>query len=1275
MQSLNSLKNSIKYLPNIHILWDKERGVIVAENRSIFNELSYEKSSDSTKDWQELVHPDDLQKIQASINSSSKSKNESESSTLEIRLKQSNGAWVWYQFGQKDVDLLDANEPSLSIISLVPLKGVVGLEQSLKESNQRFKALAEASMGGIGIHDKGKIIEANHELSIITGYSYDELIGMDGLLLIHPDERERVMQKIVSEYRNAYESVGLRKDGASYPLEIRGKQLPYKGKTVRVTEFRNISQQKEYQRALKSSEEKYREIIKFAVDGFLIGDKNGYIIEANERICQILDRDRQNVVDRHIKDFFDAKVLEKKPFRFDLLNTGQTVTNEREVVRPDGSTVTVEMHSKKMPNGNYQAIIRDISDRKKTHAMFKAIFDNANDTIFLMDAYKVRDCNHKTIEAFGYQKDEIIGLSPAQLSPKYQPDGALSSNKAKEYLQRAAKGEDLFFEWVHQKADSSLFNTEISLNRLKIDGEVIIQAMVRDITERKHYEESLRISEQRLRMVIDATNDAIWDWNLITNKAFFSNRYYTMLGFEPGEFEASYQSWRELLHPNDLKFTEIVIKKYLEERQVDYNLEFRMRTKQGEWRWIQARGKIVERDSQNKPLRLVGTHTDITDRKLVEEELKESYNFVQSVLDTIPVRVFWKDNNLKYLGCNKIFANDAGFKNPQDVVGLTDKDMPWKDEADQYRSDDLAIMKSKFPKLNFEESQTAPNGEKLWLRTSKIPLRDSNGKVIGILGTYDDITQSKSYNEIIELERVYFEQLFESAPEGIVLLDVNDNVIRCNEEFVRMFGYTQQVMEGKPINSFIVSDDLKEEGLNLTNAVAAGDIVKHETIRKRKDGSQVHVSILGKPIYFKGGKLAVYGIYRDITDRKIVEEELISKNNEIEAQNEEYRIINEELYVAKKKAEESDMLKSAFLANMSHEIRTPMNGILGFSQLLTDPDIPEVEIKQYVDVIQSCGNQLLGIINDLIDISKVESNQITISKSDTDVNKIINEQFLLFKQKAEEKSIEITCHTGLPNQKSTIVTDEGRLKQVISNLLANAIKFTNDGFIKFGYELKTDYLEFYVKDTGVGISSNHHKVIFERFRQVETKISTQVGGTGLGLAISKAYIEKMGGEIWVDSEPGKGTTFYFTIPYKPAISVMEHEDKEVLSYMSKVKPDVKLLVAEDDDVNFFFIKEMLADYPINIVRAIDGQEAVDIVADSTDIDMVLMDIKMPRLDGYEATQQIKNIRSNLPVIVQTAYAFSTDKERARQAGCDDYISKPIDRLRFIELLAKHLQSD
>ncbi|MFP4555833.1 MAG: PAS domain S-box protein [Bacteroidales bacterium] len=1262
-------------MPNVHILWDREKGEVIAENRSIFNELGYEKDNDTPKDWREIVHPDDQNKVEYNIKTPPKSRINSEITSNEIRLMQSDGSWVWYQYSQNNAVLPDADAPNLLLVSLTPLKGALGLEQSLKESNQRFKALAEASMGGIGIHDKGKIIEANHELSIITGYSYDELIGMDGLLLIHPDERERVMQKIVSGYGESYESIGLRKDGTSYPLEIRGKQLPFKGKLVRVTEFRDITQQKKFQRALKNSEEKYREIIEFAVDGFLIGDENGYVIEANERICQIFGRDRQNVVGKHIKEFFAAKVLEKKPLRFDLLNTGQTFTNEREIIRPDGSIVIIEMHSKKMPNGNYQAIIRDITERKKTHAKFKAIFDNANDAIFLMDPNKIRDCNKITIKLFGYQKEEIIGASPAQLSPKYQPDGLLSDGKSRDYLQRAAKGEAMFFEWVHQKADGTLFNSEISLNRLQIDGEVIIQAVVKDITERKHYEESLRISEQRLRMVIDATNDAIWDWDLTTNKAFFSDRYYTMLGYEPGEFEASYESWRELLHPNDLKFTEIVVKKYLEEKETDYNLEFRMRTKEGEWRWIQARGKIVERDRDNKPLRLVGTHTDITDRKLVEEELKESYNFVQSVLDTIPVRVFWKDNNLKYLGCNKVFANDAGFKNPQDVVGLTDLDLPWSKEADQYRSDDLAIMKSKFPKLNFEEPQTALNGDKLWLRTSKIPLRDSNGKVIGILGTYDDITQSKKYNEIIELERAYFEQLFESAPEGIVLLDVDDKVIRCNEEFVRMFGYTQQEMKGKPINSFIVSDELKEEGLHLTNTVAAGDVVMHETLRKRKDGTQVHVSILGKPIYFKGGKLAVYGIYRDITDRKVVEEELISKNHEIEAQNEEYRIINEELYVAKQKAEESDKLKSAFLANMSHEIRTPMNGILGFSQLLTDPNIPEVEVKQYVEVIQSCGNQLLGIINDLIDISKVESNQITISKRDTDVNKIINEQLLLFKQKAEEKGVDISCQTGLPDYKAEIVTDEGRLKQVVSNLLANALKFTNEGYIKFGYELKGDYLEFYVKDTGVGISPKHHEIIFQRFRQVETKISTQVGGTGLGLAISKAYIEKMGGEIWVDSDTGKGTTFFFTIPYKPGMSVIEHEDKEVLEHINKIKPDVNVLVAEDDDVNFFFIKEMLADYPINIVRAIDGQEAVDIVADGTDIDLVLMDIKMPRLDGYEATKQIKQIRWNLPVIVQTAYAFSSDENKANEAGCDDYISKPIDRLRFIELMAKHLESD
>jgi len=361
------------------------------------------------------------------------------------------------------------------------------------------------------------------------------------------------------------------------------------------------------------------------------------------------------------------------------------------------------------------------------------------------------------------------------------------------------------------------------------------------------------------------------------------------------------------------------------------------------------------------------------------------------------------------------------------------------------------------------------------------------------------------------------------------------------------------------------------------------------------------------------------------------------------------------------------------LANMSHEVRTPMNGILGFSQLLTNPDIPEVDVRQYVDVIQSCGNQLLCIINDLIDISKIESNQISIVTSKTNVNQIVHEQFLIFKEKTDQQGITLSYTTDLPDDKCTIVTDNARLKQILTNLIGNAVKFTREGYVKFGYKHRGNELEFFVQDTGIGIPSEMQSAVFERFMQVETAVSQQAGGTGLGLAISKAYVNKLGGSIWVNSSPGEGSTFYFTIPYKPSDEVARMERLAVDEYAKQIPSGVNVLVAEDDDVNYFFVHEMLADYSINIQRAADGNEAVELVRSNPNFDIVLMDIKMPGKDGFEATREIKEFRKELPIIAQTAYAFSTDKEKALAAGCDDYISKPIDRLKLVSLMAKHLK--
>ncbi|HPQ35074.1 MAG TPA: ATP-binding protein [Tenuifilaceae bacterium] len=376
------------------------------------------------------------------------------------------------------------------------------------------------------------------------------------------------------------------------------------------------------------------------------------------------------------------------------------------------------------------------------------------------------------------------------------------------------------------------------------------------------------------------------------------------------------------------------------------------------------------------------------------------------------------------------------------------------------------------------------------------------------------------------------------------------------------------------------------------------------------------------------------------------------------------------MLAAKEKAEESEKLMSAFLANMSHEVRTPMNGIMGFSQLIQNPELGDEERNEYISIIQHSGNQLLTIINDLIDISKIQSNLITISKAPVNINELLHEQFLLFKPKADSLGLTFSFSTGLANNECVIETDDTRLRQIITNLLGNAFKFTKQGFVKFGYMPKGDFLEFFVEDSGVGVPQEMKNLIFNIFRQVETELSRQTGGTGLGLSISKALVNKMGGEISVESSPNEGSKFTFTIPYNTST-----EKKYLTSEFMTEQPKggkKKILITEDNEINYLYFKQLLTQINAEFSWAANGLEAVEMVRSNPSIDLVLMDIKMPVKDGLEATREIKKIRNDLPIIAQTAYAFESDKEKALAAGCDDYISKPINRDRLIEMLSKYL---
>ncbi len=385
-----------------------------------------------------------------------------------------------------------------------------------------------------------------------------------------------------------------------------------------------------------------------------------------------------------------------------------------------------------------------------------------------------------------------------------------------------------------------------------------------------------------------------------------------------------------------------------------------------------------------------------------------------------------------------------------------------------------------------------------------------------------------------------------------------------------------------------------------------------------------------------------------------------------------------ELKKAKDKAEEGDRLKSAFLANMSHEIRTPMNGILGFAELLKSLKLTGEKQQEFIEIIQKSGTRMLSIINDIISISKIESQQIELAISETNVNEQVEYIYHFFKLEAEQKKLHISFKNGLDSDKAFVRTDREKLYAILTNLVKNAIKFTPSGSVELGYKVNDDFLEFYVKDSGRGIPEEQKLFIFERFRQGSETLNRNFEGAGLGLSISKAYVEMLGGKIWVENNTRKngnstGATFFFTLPLYPLQTGKPQKTR--LAKPAKVPAKkLKILIVEDDKISEMLMIKMVEDFAEKILITTTGVEAVDVCRKNHDIDLVLMDINMPEMDGYEATRKIREFNKEVVIIAQTAHALIGDREKSMAAGCNDYISKPINRLKFRKMITRSLSS-
>ncbi len=508
-----------------------------------------------------------------------------------------------------------------------------------------------------------------------------------------------------------------------------------------------------------------------------------------------------------------------------------------------------------------------------------------------------------------------------------------------------------------------------------------------------------------------------------------------------------------------------------------------------------------------------------------------------------------------------------------------------------------------------------------------------------------------------------------ASNDGLYDWDLITNEVYYSERWKSILGYTDDELP----NEFATWDSLchqgeKNKSLQKLEKAIAGNITHYnaEFRMRHKLGHWVNILSRAQIIYDEQGKaIRVVGTHSDLTEQKKAEQDLKD---------------------ALAKAEESDRLKSAFLANMSHEIRTPMNGILGFSQLLKSPKLSGEQLINYVQIIEKSGHRMLNIINNLIDISKIEAGQVEINMDECDIDKQMEFIYSFFKAEANKKGIKLIMSTCQHGKNPIVKTDREKLYAILTNLVKNAIKYCHEGSIEFGYHLPPSKhnaqkkekdgsdIQFFVKDTGIGIPTDRQEAIFDRFVQADIEDSNVYEGAGLGLAITKAYVEMLGGQIGLESEEGTGSMFYFTLPY----TIPENADVGSMNETAEPKEKheaarkIKVLIAEDEEFADLYITILLKKLNAEILHAANGKAAVETMKQNPDIDLLLMDIKMPVMNGYEATEKIREFNDEVIIIAQTAYALEGDKEKALTSGCTDYISKPIDEKELMDMIASHL---
>jgi len=1004
--------------------------------------------------------------------------------------------------------------------------------------------------------------------------------------------------------------------------------------------------------SVERASRKNETLLRTASDGIYIYDIDGQLVQVNDAFCRMLGYTSGELLTMNVAQWNAQWSAEELKVKIRALGNECSVFETRHR-RRDGSIIDVEVSSSRVEIDGQQLVYnsaRDITERQRTEAAFHALAGTAvssvgtsffQETISSLYNFLGADCviigksvDGNRIQALGMQLDGKVTEhfeyalpgAPCDMVTRegyneysenvrqlFPLDKGLGEIGAEAYVGAPTRDKDNKVNGIL----CAIFRHKLAPQPMRREVMEIIAARAGAEIERQQAEQELRESEKRWSFALEGAGDGVWDWDMQTGKVVYSKRYKEMLGFPADADWNSLSEWTDRVNPEDLRHAMIDLETYLDGKSALYTVDYRMLCNDDNWKWVSARGMVVSRAEDGRPQRMIGTHTDITERKQAAEAVRISEARLRLLLDSAAEAIYGIDIHGNCTFCNPSCLQMLGYQHADDLIG---KNMH---EQIHYKHSDetpFPVQDCRIYQAFVTGAETHVEDEVFWRADgTRFPVEYwshpqlHHGEVVGAVITFMDITKRTEANKsLIKLSKAV-----ENSPASVVITDLNGTIEYVNPRFTEVTGYTAQEAIGQNPRILKSGEFSPKFYEKLWKGILAGDVWQGEFHNKKKNGEDYFEAASISPIRDENGVVTHFvAVKEDITDRKRTEQEL--KKSVLAA-------------------EAANLAKSDFLANMSHEIRTPMNAIIGFSHLCLQNERAPAQ-RDYLEKVYRSANSLLGIINDILDFSKIEAGKLEVEKTPFQLDKVLSGVSTVIGLRAEEKGLELLFNSGLDVPRK-LIGDPLRLGQVLTNLAGNAVKFTESGEVAIQVRIESQtasqgetpghvVLGFTVSDNGIGMTPEQIGNLFQSFSQADASTTRKYGGTGLGLAISKRLVEQMGGTMWVESTLGKGSVFAFNLPF----ACLPDEERTI--------PDLrmlKVLVVYDNGSARNLMLSYLESFGIEAIAAANGLEGLAAIKQADEAEHPFSDVvvnrDLPDMNGPGMTglEMARHIKQGLPL--------------------------------------------